>query len=123
MGIVDLLTRTCLQTAVYWGTPTPDGYGTKTFADPVEIACRWTERIELINRVGDRLGEQVVSKAQVFVLQDVDEQGYLFLGDLDDLDSDEEADPTTVDEAFVIQRFDKIPTLKAITEFVRKAYL
>ncbi|GAG46519.1 unnamed protein product, partial [marine sediment metagenome] len=32
-----------------------------------------------------RLGEEITSKAQVFVTQDVEELGWLFLGDLDDL--------------------------------------
>ena len=30
-----LLTRFANQTAVYWGSPVDDGYGGKTYADPV----------------------------------------------------------------------------------------
>ena len=112
MGIENLIARLCTQTAVYWGSPVADGYGGKTLADPVEISCRWEDRVEKISIVtASRLGEEIVSKAQVFVTEDVEELGWLFLGDLDDLDSDEEADPMTVDGAYEIKRFDKTPVL------------
>ena len=123
MGMESFIARLCVQTAVYWGSPTSDGYGGKTFADPVEISCRWEDIVENINRVGARLGEEIVSMAQVYVTTDVEEQGYLFLGTLDDLDSDEEADPTKIVKAYMINRFDKIPVLRSTTEFLRKAYL
>ena len=122
MGLEGFISRLCVQTAVYWGSPTEDGYGGKTFADPVEISCRWEDTVEKISRVGARLGEEIISRAVVYVTEDVEELGYLFLGDLDDLDSDEEADPTTVENAYMINRFDKIPVLRS-TEFLRKAYL
>jgi len=124
MGIEALITRMCTQTAVYWGSPVDDGYGTKTFADPVEISCRWEDRAEKISWQGaSRLGEEIVSRAQVFTTQDVDELGWLFLGDLDDLSSAEEADPMSVDTAFEIKRFDKTPAMRSTTEFSRVAYL
>ena len=124
MGMESFIARLCVQTAVYWGTPVDDGYGGKTFADPVEIDCRWEDKIENIDRVGGgRLGEEVVSEAQVYVTQDVEEHGYLFLGDLDDLDSDEEADPTTITKAYMINRFEKVPVMRSSSEFLRKAYL
>lgn len=125
MGIESLLAQTCTQTAVYWGAPEDDGYGGKNFDSiyPVEIACRWKEKTELIVRVGARLSEELISNAQVFVTQDVDEKGYLYLGTLDDLDSGEEENPETVDGAYIIKKFEKIPALRSTTEFVRKAYL
>ena len=123
MGLEGFISRLCVQTAVYWGSPTEDGYGGKTFADPVEISCRWEDTVEKISRVGARLGEEIISRAVVYVTEDVEELGYLFLGDLDDLDSDEEADPTTVENAYMINRFDKIPVLRSTSEFLRKAYL
>ncbi len=123
MGMESFIARLCTQTAVYWGSPVNDGYGGKTFDDPVEISCRWEDRIESINRVGARLGEEIVSRAQVYVTEDVEELGYLYLGTLDDLDSDEEADPTTIVKAYMINRFDKIPTMRSSNEFLRKAYL
>ena len=123
MGMESFIARLCTQKCVYWGTPVEDGYGGKTFADPVEISCRWEDTIELVSRVGSRLGEEVVSQARVYITQDVDEQGYLYLGTLDDLDSDEETDPTTIEKAYSIVRFDKVPAMRSTNEFLRKAYL
>jgi len=124
MGIEALIIRMCTQTCVYWGTPVDDGYGGKTFADPVEIKCRWENRTEKISWQGaSRLGEEIVSRAQVFTTQDVDELGWLYLGDLDDLDSDEEADPMDASGAYEIKRFDKTAAMRSTTEFSRVAYL
>jgi len=119
MSIADTLIRACVQTAVYWGSPVADGYGGFTFASPVEIACRWEEKTgTFINRKG----EQIFSKAYVFTLQDVVERGYLYLGELTDLDSNPD-DPKEVDDALEIKRFDKSPALGSTTVFTRKAYL
>jgi len=125
MGIENIIQRICVQTAVYWGAPEDDGYGGKDFDSiyPIEIACRWEEKTELISRIGARLGEELISNAQVSVTQDVDEQGYLYLGTLDNLDSDQEANPETIDDAYSIKKFEKIPSLGSTNEFVRKAYL
>ena len=128
MGIEALIARMCTQTAVYWGSPVADGYGGKTFDDPVEIKCRWENQVEKISWQGaSKLGEEIVSRAQVFTTQDVDELGWLFLGDLDDLDdlvdSSGEADPMAVEGAYEIKRFDKTPAMRSTTEFSRVAYL
>ncbi len=126
MGIANFLTQVCQETAVYWGDPSNDGQGGLTFGSqyPREIKCRWEDRIEVISmQGGGRKSEEFVSKAMVMVLEDVDEQGYLFLGDLDDLNSSQEENPKDVDKAYRIQRFDKIPAVRHGTEFIRKAYL
>ena len=120
MGIEGYISRLCVQTAVYWGSPAEDGYGGKTFADPVEISCRWENTLEVIR---DAFGNEIVCRSGIYVTQDVEEQGYMYLGTLDDLDSDEEADPTTVDGAYEIRRFDKTPSLRATNDFLRKVYL
>jgi len=120
MGMESFIARLCVQTAVYWGTPTEDGYGIKTFVDPVEIDCRWEDTLEVIS---DAKGNEVVSGSAIYVTQDVDEQGYLYLGTLDDLNSGEEADPTTIEKAYEIKRFEKIPALRRTDDFLRKVYL
>jgi hypothetical protein len=107
------------QTAVYWATPSADGYGGYTWDNPVEISCRWEDTIQVIT---DSNGEEIVSRAVVYLDQDVDENGVLFLGSLTDLDSTQEADPMTADSAYRIRRFDKVPNIKG-TDFLRKAYL
>ncbi|KKL76168.1 hypothetical protein LCGC14_2047610 [marine sediment metagenome] len=121
------MSRLCNQTAVYWGNPQDDGYGTMTYDDPVEIKCRWQEHREVISVVGDdRKDRELVSKAQVWVVQDVDEEGYLYLGTLDSTDalsSAEEADPAVVDKAYKIRLFEKTPELRHSIKYIRKAYL
>lgn len=111
--------RNLNQTAVYWGSPAPDGYGGYTFAEAVEIDCRWVDTTEMIM---DAKGENVVSRASVQVAQDLDVDGMLFLGTLNDLDSSQEEDPTTIPTAYRIKRFDKTPTIRG-NSFYRAAYL
>ncbi len=123
MSITETIIRACTQTVVYWGSPSPDGYGSNTFATAIEILCRWEDRTGTF--VSNR-GEQTYSKAHVYTLQDVDENGFLYLGELDDIadsSGDPVADPKIVEGAWEIKRFDKIPSLGSTTEFVRKAYL
>lgn len=111
-----LITKMCKQKAVYWGSPTPDGYGGKTFASPVELSVRWQD----VNNVAvTPEGEQFISRATVFVLQDVDLGGFLRLGEMD---SDEPSSPIGVSGAYPIRAFNKTPTLKA-TQFVRTALI
>ncbi|MHA1809367.1 MAG: hypothetical protein ACTSYH_03540 [Candidatus Heimdallarchaeaceae archaeon] len=111
--------RSLGQTAVYWGSPTVNGWGTTTFDDPVEIDVRWEERQELFIDVD---GNEVRSRAIVYAEQDVDLDGYLYLGDLDDLGSAEEADPTQVSGAWSVRRFDKFPDFRN-TFYIRKIWL
>lgn len=113
------VTKFLQQKAVYWGTPTSDGYGGFTYADPVEIAVRWTDSVSVITGAD---GEEIVSKAMVMTGIDVAEQGVLWLGTLAEVDSADEDDPTNLALAYVIKRFDKIPDLTA-TGFLRKAFL
>jgi hypothetical protein len=107
------------QTAVYWGSPVASGSGGRTFAEPVELSLRWEQKQELFI---DARGQEVRSNAVVFVSQDVSLGTYLFLGDLDDLDSDQEDDPMSVSGAYEIRGFEKIPDRRG-TSFLRKVYL
>lgn len=114
--------RNLNQTAVYWGSPTDDGYGGFAYADPVEVSCRWVDSTRVVT---DRTGKEIVCRAEVQVSQDLDEQGMLYLGTLDDLDSSEEADPMALESgrmAYEIKRFDKVPSMKG-THYFRMAYL
>lgn len=121
MSITKLMTKSCTQIAVYWGNPANDGYGGHTFDDPVEIMCRWEDKTGTFM---SNKGEQLYSKAEVYVLQDVDENGWLFLGTLADLSGeDDTSKPKAISNVYEIKRFDKSPALISITEFVRKAYL
>lgn len=112
--------RNLNQTCVYWGNPTADGYGGFTWDDPVEIACRWVDSTRLIR---DSKGEEIVCRAEVQLRQDVDEDGLLYLGTLDDLESSEEETPTSITGAYMIKRFDKVPLVNRADKFYRKAFL
>lgn len=120
MGIENIVSRMYKQTAVYWGSPVNDGFGGKTFAEPIEIQCRWENKKELLK---DVQGNEIVATSIVYVLQDMDEQGYLYLGLLDDFDSPIDINnPKKIDNAYEIKRFDKLPSIKG-NEFIRKVYL
>lgn len=116
--------RNLNQQAVYWATPVEDGYGGHTWATPIEIDCRWVDKIEVILSRTARAGagEELVSRAQVQVSQDLDEQGMLFLGELTDLTVAEKTDPATISNAYSIKQFAKVSTIKG-TAFYRKAWL
>jgi hypothetical protein len=107
------------QTAVYWANPQSDGATGRTFDDPVEIPVRWEDRQELFL---DDKGQERMSRATVIVDRDVARGGWLYLGDLDDLSSGEEADPLSVDEAHEIRQFTKTPD-RSGTSFFRTAML
>lgn len=125
MGLNTVLLNNYNETAVYWGSPANDGYGGFVYAEPVEITCRWEDIHQVVT---DAKGNEITSRALVFVDRDVDEEGYLFKGTLEDLydlaDSSSGAvdDPREFEEAFIIKRFQKIPDLKGLV-FLRKAYL
>jgi hypothetical protein len=84
MSVLDIIRKRATQTMVYWGSPTSDGYGGNTYADAEELACIWEEKQKIIL---DSMGKELVSLAVVFVNQDLDIGGLLYLGSLDDLDS------------------------------------
>jgi hypothetical protein len=114
------LSKACVQTAVYWGTPVNDGYGGMTYDTPVEIYVRWDGSTQVIT---DSKGVEHTCKNEVVTLQDVDEQGFLYLGSLSDLSTAEKANPLLVDGAHCILQFDKNPMLFKTDDFMRVAYL
>lgn len=112
--------RNLNQKAVYWGSPTPNGSGGFTWADPVEIDCRWVASNE---QIFSGNGDQIISRARVTVNQDLDEQGVLFLGEIAELTIAQKANPKTLSSAFSIKKFDKVPTISKPIRFSRKAFL
>ena len=92
--MIGILTKMLRQTCVYWAPATSgrfDNFGRPESADPVELACRWEDTAE---EFIDAQGTRLISKAKVFVSQDLEVGGQLMLGELDDLDSDQ-APPST----------------------------
>jgi hypothetical protein len=115
----EFLNRVCTDTAVYWEYSGPDGYGGHEYKSAVEINCRWMYEREVI--VNDQ-GKQIISNAQILVLQDLVEQSMIYKGTLDDLDSDETEIPEKSKVTWHIKRFRKVPSIDG-RSFNRKAYL
>ncbi len=120
MSFEAFMKRAVRQTAVYWSSPTASEDGSNTFVTPTEIQCLWREKIEMIT---DKEGREVVSRATVYVLEDMDEQGMLYLGTLADLSTAEKADPRKVTNAYEIKLFVKTPGRHLNGEFARRAML
>lgn len=120
MSVNAFMKRLCRDTAVYWGTPAADNFGAFTFATPVEIKCVWREKVTLIR---DNEGREIVAKAKVYVIQDLDEHGMLFHGELNDLTDTQKSDPKKVSSAYEIKAFIKIPSLNLENQYNRSAIL
>jgi hypothetical protein len=125
MGIGSAIARQCKQIAVYWGDPVNDGEGGFVFDPPVEILCRWEDKNEVFISPN---GEDAVAKSIVYVLQDLDLNGFLYLGTLDTLyDAAESSgailDPKDYSGAFIIRRVDNLPSLNPSDGFLKKVYL
>ena len=96
-----------------------DGEGGISFTAGTEISCRWEgKQMKYIASTG----EVAISRANVFTSQDVSLKGYLFLGELTDLDSGSIVDPTLEHEAYEIKAFNKVPSIKG-AQFERVAIL
>lgn len=122
MSITNLMNKTCTQTAVYWGNPTLNVYNTRSYDAPVEILCRWEGKQQVL-KMFDAKGRIIEYVGIVYVLQDLDTDGCLFLGTLDDLDAGAYEQPEVMENVYPIKQFEKLPTLGSTTEFLRKAYL
>ena len=116
-----ILTTMRKQPAWLWDNPIADGRGHYTYDSPVHILVRWEEsREKFLNAAG----EEVLSRALVYVGQDVKEGAMLMLdANFEDSSGTVPRDPTAVGaEAWPVRGFSKIPTLKA-DGFLRTAYL
>ena len=101
------------QTATYWALSGNDGYGGVTFSTPTTISVFWQDVQE---KFADESGEEKVSRAKVFLKQDVTIGSYLYLG------TSTESSPYDVRTAYEIQAFRKTPSLDA-SQYERKAML
>lgn len=125
MGIEKFIKTVCVQTAVYWGNPVADGYGSFTFDEPVEIKCRWEDKALIIT---DSTGIERMTDAQIMVTQDLDVLGFLYLGTMDEVESmfesgEQDFDPMKVEDARQILAFEKVPMIKSTKVFVRQVYV
>lgn len=95
--------RNLRQTATYWAPLGTDMFGKVTYAKPITLPVRWEDKAELFR---DKLGQEVTSKARVFLASDIDLDGYLFLG------ISAVTDPLSLDKAFEIRQVNRTPDLR-----------
>jgi len=127
MNIADFMAKKCVQTAVYWGNPTDNGTGGFTYDAPVELqpptdGVRWVGKTQIL-RDWDNKGDVTEYIGMVYVLRELDRNGCLFLGTLNDLDSVDYTNPLGNENVYRIVQFEKVPALGSTSVFVYKAFL
>ena len=101
-----LVRKMLRQQAVWWRKTGTDRFGKGVFADPVQIKCRWENRM---GQYFNAKGEANDSKATVYVGQELSVGDVLSEGELESgTPDDPKMDPT----AFPIKGFDIIPSLR-----------
>lgn len=108
------------QTAVHWAFSSRDGFGVRTFVAGAEVSCRWEEKQQ---RFVTLEGDELVSRAIVYHAATINPGDYLYLGDLEDLDSGEVADPTTAASAYEVRGLGESTTLRDASRSLKKAML
>lgn len=116
-SIIRFIDKVCVQTAVYWPTPVADGYGQMNYGVAEEVKVRW-DGVSDVKVLKD--GQEVIPTAKILINQALELFGYLYLGTLDDLDSDPE--PITSGASQIIQ-IKKTPLFKSTTEFVYQVFV
>lgn len=119
MGIIGFIESVCVQTAVYWGNPQPSGMGGMIYDSPVEIKVRWDGKKQVVRT---KKGKEVISNAEILVTQELDEEGYIYLGSLAEFATTPE-NPMGVDGAFEILSTESTPLFRSTDEFVRTVYV
>lgn len=116
---MSLITRMRRQVCSYWAAPSYSSAGAITYAQPIDLKCRW-EDTQI--KYTTAQGEEKISRSVVYVGQDLDLGGWLALGTVAALSTEQKNNPALVDGAGRIQNFSKVPNMKA-KEFLRKATL
>lgn len=111
--MVSEYTRYMGQDATYWGPPTRDAFDVLTFPAPTPISVRWEDKAVLFR---DAEGQQVMSEAVVYTAQQVETDGFLYLG------TSAAVDPQQVDGAAEIRQTGRTLNLRA-TKRLNKAML
>lgn len=121
MGKIEkLISKFAVQTAVYWDASEINSFGESEFSTGVEIKVRWDGITELIR---NKQGKEIMSNAKILTNEDLNMEGWLYLGTLAGLSSSEKINPIIVSGAYEIQKIEKIPFVKSTDSFVRTIYL
>lgn len=106
--------RSMKDTITYWATSgATDRFGKPVFSAPVALIGRWEDRIE---NVQGKTGDVYISKARVFLKDQIAIDGYLFRG------TSIAVDPTVVQNAGEVQALGSMPDLRS-TQRMYVAYL
>lgn len=70
------------QKCTYWAPGVPDGFGGTSWGEPQVLDCRWQAQQKMIR---DKEGLEKVSEAVVYLAQEVNLSGRLYLGESADL--------------------------------------
>jgi len=108
------LARNLREYATIWEVTSESVYEGIQVSTPQVIKCRWEDQAVLFRLI---TGEEVVSRAIVYVDRDVDIGTYMAYGDYKEV-----LDPTTLDTAFRVRQTEKKNNLRA-TEVERKVFL
>lgn len=103
MSVIKSMRR---QRAVYWARTTADSHGRFSFAEPVQIKCRWDENR---GHIRNYMGEMVATTTTVYVDRIMQLGDRLKRGELDSYTLD---DPTEDPLAFEIQAFEETPNYR-----------
>lgn len=96
------------QTCTYWApTGQTDLYGKPVWSVPTTLSCRWENNQ---SQIMSKTGQEIVSKARVYLADPVDIDGYLFLG------TSAALDPTLVIGAEDIQNVGTTPDLRNLQQ-------
>jgi hypothetical protein len=97
--------------AVYWSFRKINKDGTAAYERAREISCRWHEKQQNIIDIN---GKEVVSTATIYVVEDLDPQGMIYHGRLEDLNSTEQNDPREVKDAYEFKSVMKKPDIQEV---------
>ena len=116
MGFVSKFLK---QKAVLWKNPVPGQFGKYIFDIGIEIDVRWEDKMV---KIRNNKNMEVLSKARIMVDVDIEPGEYLYLGELNSLTVQEQANPFLIEDAYEILAKEKTPNIRA-TDFVRTAWV
>lgn len=124
---MDLLEDMLTHKVCYWAPKRASHSGQQLFEVVVELNARWEDRNEMFL---DKMGNQQISRSRVYLNEDVEVLGVLWLSSKLASDPDGSAiseltnafEPFENEGAFEIRKFDKIPDIDG-EEYVRRALL
>lgn len=114
---MSIMTRMQKQTCVYWiASSIADEYGRYTFAEPIQISCRWEDKLsEYVSSDGTRQ----TASASIYVSLSLPVHTMMYKGTIMDLQGLAEADgtiqlsnPKTISACVGVCGTETIPNLK-----------